>query len=154
QPLASFGKADWFFTNGSRYYRRGQRLLADLIPLASKRAGGVTWEYYFNFDGGAPPWVSAMAQATALQALADGYKATADASYLKVAHRALAVFRVAPPIGVTVATRRGLRFVQYSFAATSGAEIINAFLQTLIGLGDYANVSGNRSAAHLFAKGN
>jgi hypothetical protein len=43
--------------------------------------------------------------------------------------------------------------VQYSFAGSAGEEIINAFLQTLIGLGDYADVSGNRLAAHLFAKG-
>jgi D-glucuronyl C5-epimerase C-terminus len=154
QPLASFGKADWFFTHGRRYYARGQQLLAELIPLATRRAGGLTWEYYFNFDGGAPPWVSAMAQATALQALADGYKATADGHYVTVAQHALAVFRAAPPVGVAVATPRGVRFVQYSFAATRNEEIINAFLQTLIGLGDYAGVSGNGLAARLFAQGN
>ena len=40
--------------------------------IAVGRASGfVTWEYYFDF-GGSPPWISGMAQGTALQALARG----------------------------------------------------------------------------------
>jgi hypothetical protein len=154
QPLASFGKADWFFTNGPTYYQRGRNLLAELIPLAARRAGGLTWEYYFSFDGGVPPWASAMAQGTALQALADAYTATRDSSYLEIAKNALPVFRSAPPIGVGVATPRGLRFVQYTFAPARSEEIINAFLQTLIGLSDFARVSGDAVAAGLFGAGN
>ena len=154
QPLASFGKADWFFTNGSQYYARGEHLLAELVPLAARRSGGLTWEYYFDFDGGVPPWTSAMSQGTALQALADGYVATGDSSYLDVARSALPVFESAPPAGVAVRTPRGLRFVQYTFAPARDQEIINAFLQTLIGLGDYAHVSRNAIADHLFAAGN
>jgi hypothetical protein len=154
QPLASFGKADWFFTHGAGYYQRGSNLLAELIALAARRAGGLAWEYYFGFDGGAPPWTSAMSQGTALQALADGYTATKDSSYLEAAKSALPVFRSAPPSGVAVRTPRGLRFVQYTFAPARSEEIINAFLQTLIGLGDYASVSGDPSAAQLFEAGN
>ena len=31
-----------------------QKFLSELIPLAARRAGGLTWEYYFKFDGGDP----------------------------------------------------------------------------------------------------
>ncbi len=47
-----------------------------------------------------------------------------------------------------------MRFVQYSFAPSRSAEIINAFLQTLIGLYDYAQESGDAQASTLFAAGN
>ena len=51
-----------------------RQMVAELIPLAANRAGGLVWEYYFRFDGGVPPWTSAMSQGTALQTLADAYK--------------------------------------------------------------------------------
>ena len=66
----------------ARHLRRGQRLLlgprkrqprqllAELIPLATQRAGGIAWEYMFHFDGGVPPWTSGLSQGTALQVLA------------------------------------------------------------------------------------
>ena len=40
------------------------------------------------------------------------------------------------------------------FELTDDKEFINAFLQTLIGLYDYASVSGDRLAAKLFRSGN
>ena len=46
----------------------------------------------------------------------------------------------------------GTRFLQYTFAPK--LSIINAFLQTLIGLYDYGQVSGNATAKRLFARGN
>ena len=42
----------------------------DLVALWVKRVGFLTWEYYFDFNGGSPPWISGMAQGTAMQALA------------------------------------------------------------------------------------
>jgi hypothetical protein len=151
QELGSFGKADGFYTGGRSLYRRLRHALAELIPLAAHRGGGLTWEYYFNFDGGVPPWTSAMSQATAVEALTRGYQAFHDRSYLDVARRALPIFSVGPPVGVTVHTARGNRYLLYSFAP--GADVINGFLQTLIGLYDYAHVSHDRHAARLFAAG-
>ncbi|MGH2872475.1 MAG: D-glucuronyl C5-epimerase family protein, partial [Solirubrobacteraceae bacterium] len=127
-------------------------LLAEMIPLAAQRAGGLVWEYYFSFDGGSPPWTSAMSQATALEALTRAYEATGNSSYLSVATQALPIFSRPPPAGVAVRTRLGVRFIQYTFAP--GTPILNAFLQTLIGLYDFAHVSGNQTAASLFAAGN
>jgi hypothetical protein len=154
QELGSFGKASWLFNHGSKHYAQGGQLMGELISIASHRAGGLTWEYYFNFDGGAPPWTSAMSQGTALQALANGYRATGNSSYLAIAQRALPLFRTRPPAGVAAKTRRGIRFVQYSFDPPRRDEVINAFLQALIGLNDYANISGNAVAEHLFQAGN
>jgi hypothetical protein len=123
-----------------------------MIPLAVNRAGGLTWEYYFQFDGGKPPWISAMTQGTAIEALTRAYLASNDTSYLQLAHDALPVFTAPPPIGVRVPTPLGARYVQYSF--TPGTSIINAFLQSLIGLYDYAQTSGDPLAQQLFAAGN
>jgi D-glucuronyl C5-epimerase C-terminus len=153
QELGSFGKADGLCLAGKADAARCRSILAELIPLAVRRAGGLTWEYYFKFDGGTPPWTSAMSQGTALQALADAYKELKDPSYLSIAHAALAVFTAAPPTGVGVSTPTGARYVQYSFASGRGVEVINALLQTLIGLDDYAQASGDPVAARLFARG-
>ena len=168
QVLGTFGKADGLFTAGRAHYGALQQLLGEMIPLAAERGGGLAWEYYFDFDGGAPPWVSAMAQGTALEALTRGYLAaggtvdptggaapsptpTAASGYLAIAHRALGILETPPPAGVAIPTGLGRRFLQYSFAP--GASIINAFLQTLIGLHDYARTSGDPEAAALFGAG-
>ncbi|MGH2867736.1 MAG: D-glucuronyl C5-epimerase family protein [Solirubrobacteraceae bacterium] len=152
QVLGSFGKANGLYESGVAGYGAMQQLLGELIPLAARRGGGVAWEYYFHFDGGSPPWTSAMSQATGLQALSNAYLATRDPSYLQVAASALPLFSAPPPTGVKIPTSLGTRYLQYTFAPT--VSIINAFLQTLIGLDTYARVSGNQTAARLFAAGN
>jgi D-glucuronyl C5-epimerase C-terminus len=169
QVLGTFGKADGLYTAGPLQYGALRSLVAEMIPLAARRGRGHVWEYYFHFDGGSPPWASAMAQGTALEALTRAQEASTQGSgspsgggspaptpapatpYLKIAHQALAIFNVAPPLGVRVPTALGARYLQYSFAP--GVDIINAFLQSLIGLYDYAHLSGDREAAALFAAG-
>jgi hypothetical protein len=128
-----------------------RRLLAELIPLAARRGGGLTWEYYFHFGGGDPPWTSAMSQGTALEALSRAFKAFHDPGYLEVARLALPIFHVAAPTGVRVGTRLGARYLLYSFAP--GAPVINGFLQTLIGLYDYSRAARNVEARRLFEAG-
>jgi hypothetical protein len=151
QVLASFARANALYAAGAASYPALQSLLAELIPLAAKRAGGLAWEYYFDFDGGRPPWISAMAQATALEALANAYQATSNPTYLQVAAQALPPLTTPPPAGVSLTTSRGLRFLQYSFAPHT--DIINAFLQSLIGLDRYASISGSTQAQTLFTRG-
>jgi hypothetical protein len=151
QVLGTFGKADGLYTAGPTDYPAMEQLLSEMIPLAAQRGGGLTWEYYFHFDGGAPPWTSAMSQATGLEALSRAYLATGDATYLTTGTQALPIFSVGPPVGVNVKAPAGTRFLQYTFAPTT--DIINAFLQTLIGLYDFAQVSHSATAAALFAAG-
>jgi D-glucuronyl C5-epimerase C-terminus len=153
QELGSFGKADGMYTGGPQLYAQMRRLLAELIPLAAYRGGGLTWEYYFKFDGGIPPWTSAMSQGTAILALSRAYLAFHDRKYLSIARRAMPIFGERPPTGVSVTTPRGLRFLLYSFATQPSQAVLNGFLQTLIGLYDYAQVSGDARAARLFAAG-
>jgi len=152
QVLASFGKANGLYTAGAADYPQMEQLLSELIPLAAQRGGGLAWEYYFSFDGGPPPWTSAMSQATGLEALTRAYQATKNPYYLQVAAQAMPIFSEPPPTGVNVPTSLGTRFLQYTFAPH--LSIINAFLQTLIGLYDYAQVSGNATAEALFKAGN
>ena len=152
QVLGTFGEADGYYAAGKNSYPQLESLMNEIVPLGVRRAGALTWEYYFDWDGGHPPWVSAMAQATAIEALTNAYKATGDPSYLTLAGQALPLLSAAPPAGVGVRTVRGWRFLQYSFAPK--LDIINAFLQTLIGLDSYAQVSGNQTAQRLFSGGN
>ena len=88
-------------------YPQMESLLAQMIPLAINRGGGLVWEYYFQFGGGKPPWTSAMSQGTAIEALTRAYLASNDARYLQLAHQALPLFTAPPPIGVRVATTLG-----------------------------------------------
>ncbi len=153
QELGSFGKADGFYTGGPKLYPRMKHLLSELIPLAARRGGALVWEYYFGFDGGAPPWTSAMSQGTALEALTRAYKAFHDRYYLNIASKALPIFGVRPPTGVSVRTPRGLRYLLYSFAPSPNVAVLNGFLQSLIGLDEYAETSHNARAERLFAAG-
>ncbi|MDE3131862.1 MAG: hypothetical protein KGL16_11985, partial [Acidobacteriota bacterium] len=71
--------------------------------------------------------------------------------YLQVAGEALSPLSSPPPAGVSVPTTAGVRFLQYSFAPKT--DIINAFLETLIGLYDYKQVSSDPIAAALYTAG-
>ena len=76
QVLATFGKADGLYTGGPSDYAQMESVLSQIIPLAVNRAGGLVWEYYFRFDGGVPPWTSAMSQGTGIEALTRAYQAS------------------------------------------------------------------------------
>jgi hypothetical protein len=159
--LGNFGKIDGLYGAGKADWQQAQSMLAEMLPLGVQRGGGLTWEYYFKFDGGIPPWTSAMSQGTALVALTRAYQALQkpnsgldDVDYMGYARRALAIFKRRPPVGVALSTPRGKRYVQYSFAASPNVDVINGFLQSVIGLGTYATVSGNPTAQALFDAGN
>ena len=66
------------------------------------RGGGIAWEYDFSFDGGAPPWVSAITEGTAVEALPQPRRCCRPA-YLADAHNALGIFTAPPPVGVALA---------------------------------------------------
>jgi hypothetical protein len=160
QVLGTFGEADGLYTAGPSEYQALQELLNEMLPLAVTRGGALTWEYYFGFDGGKPPWTSAMSQGTAIEALTRGQESLGadpppgSTNYFQYAAEALPLFTAAPPTGVGVKTTLGRRYVQYSFASARNDEVINAFLQSLIGLYDFAQASGNATAQTLFEQGN
>ena len=157
QPLANFGKANGIYTacrrNEPRCDPAALKLLLDeLVAIRSSRGGFTTWEYWFAFGGGAPPWVSGMAQATAMQALTRGSILLKDPSYLNVAKGAVGIFEKSTPTGVRVRGEDGgNHYAIYSFAP--GLRVLNAFLQTLTGIYDYAKTAKDAEAMSLFRLG-
>jgi hypothetical protein len=149
QPLGTFGKANGLWQAG--HGERLRALLDEMLTLAARRAGGIAWEYYFDFGGGRPPWTSAMSQATGVQALARAGQLLAEPAYRDAARRALPVFQLPPPSGVRVAGPVGTRYLIYSYAPT--LHVLNAAVQTLVGLLDYARLTGEPTAVDLFAAG-
>ena len=125
-------------------------LLDEMEKLAVHRGRRfIAWEYLFDFGGGAPPWMSGMAQATGIQALARAAELLGQPRYLKTARRALGAFQTLPPTGVrAVGPAGGIHYLQYSFAPRLW--IFNAFLQSLIGLYDYSEATGDARARELF----
>ena len=119
QPLANFGKANapWSAckADGTDLLKL-RNLLDAMLEFAAQRGTFTTWEYYFDFEGGVPPWTSGMSQATALQALSRAYKLTGDARYRDAAARAIPAFETAPPVGVAVPATGGTHFLMYSYA--------------------------------------
>lgn len=151
QWLGTFGKANAMWTAGSRYNVKLRGLLEEVTPLAATRNGGPAWEYWFHFDGGSPPWVSGMAQATAAQAFARASQRLKEPAFAKVSHDALKIFHAAPPLGVRVRTALGAHYLIYSF--DSGMRVLNAFIQSLIGLHDVAQITDDAAAQDLYEKG-
>jgi hypothetical protein len=149
QVLGTFGKANGLWSAGSD--RRLRALLDEMVALASQRGGALAWEYYFDFGGGAPPWVSGMAQATGVQALARAGQRLGDAVYIEAARGALKLLSLAPPVGVRVTTPIGARYLLYSFAPSQ--IVVNASVQTLVALYDYAAIAHSSDAERLYRAG-
>jgi hypothetical protein len=150
QVLGNFGKLNGLW--GSKHNAQLSAMLDELLPLAADRAGGVAWEYYFNFGGGRPPWVSGLAEGTAVQALARAaQRLKRQADVLPVAKRALGVFRRRTPTGVRVPLAHGDHYAIYSFAP--GLRVLNGFIQSLVGLYDYARITKDPEGTERFEAG-
>lgn len=149
QWLATFGEGNAYYANYEDAQLR--QLLSEVIPLAAQRAGGIAWEYMFEFDNGAPPWTSGLSQGTALQVLARAYGRFKEAADLAAAHAALHLFEVAPPQGVRVPTPAGALYAEYTFAPAD--RILNGFIQALVGLYDYTAITKDPLGEQLFEAG-
>jgi hypothetical protein len=152
QWLGTFGKLNGYWSGGRRYDARAGALLDELLPLATERAGGLAWEYLFPFDGQAPPWVSSLAQGTGLQAMArTATRLGRQAELFPVALRGLGIFQTAPPEGVRVPSGAGAHYLQYS--GLPRFYVLNGFVQSLVGLYDFAALTGDPTARALFDAG-
>jgi hypothetical protein len=149
QVLGTFGKANGLWSAGADGKLRA--LLDEMVSLASQRGDALAWEYLFDFGGGAPPWASGMAQATGIQALSRAGQRLGEPVYIEAARSALRLFSLGPPVGVRVATPVGARYLLYSFAP--GLIVINASVQTLVALHDYAEITSSPAAERLFRAG-
>jgi D-glucuronyl C5-epimerase-like protein len=148
-PLANFGQV-----NGYWYQKRNgdlRSLVDDLLALRVDRGGFVTWEYYFGFGGGKPPWISGMAQGTAMQALARASTRLSDPSLLEVAKRARGAFERRTPIGVRARQGSKVWYPLYSFAPR--LNVLNGMLQAVNGIRTYDDLAQDPVARQLFEAG-
>src|SRR5688572_1292769 len=153
QPLGNFGKANGLWTECQEQPEdckpnRLRALLTSMLRVRSWRAGFRAWEYWFPFGGGFPPWTSGMATATGMQALSRAAVFLGEPRFMEAARAALPVFLKGPPIAVRISSGRGSHYLLYSFAP--GLRVLNAFLQAITGLHDFAELSKDRRARKLF----
>ena len=154
QWLGTFGKLNALIKSRSQAkVDEASAMVDQILPLASWRAGGWAWEYEFPFDGGAPPWTSSLSQGTGLQALArSAQRLGRQADILPIIERGITIFETRTPRGVRVPTADGgAHYAQYSFARR--LRILNGFVQSLVGLFDYATITGDQTALTLFRAG-
>jgi hypothetical protein len=140
-PLAEFAALNAAVSSGDEeaVSTLVQALLLRAVPV---RGGALTWEYEFPFSGGRPPWTSGMAQAVAAQSLARAGDLLSDASLLDASDAAYA----AVPRRLVRELPAGPWIRLYSFAR---APVLNAQLQTIVSLDDYAAITGDAPAAAL-----
>jgi hypothetical protein len=148
-PLGNFGQANAFW-----YAHRDsdlRSLLEDLKKIAVDRGGFLTWEYYFAYGGGAPPWISGMAQGTAMQAYARASQRLSDPDLLQVAKRARGAFERTTPLGVRARQGSYDWYALYSFGPR--LNVLNGMLQAVNGVRTYAELSGDQAAQRIFEAG-
>lgn len=118
------------------------RTLADaLVARGIPHGSRLIWEYAFPYGYGRPPWASGMAQALAAQALARSSVVLGDPSLLADAARA---YRSVPPLTFPLAAGPWIRL--YGF---DGEVVLNAQLQTILSLSEYARDANDAAAASL-----
>jgi D-glucuronyl C5-epimerase C-terminus len=100
------------------------------------------WEYYFAYGGGSPPWTSGMAQAVMAQALTRAASLTEDQTLLAAAR---AAYRAIPG-RLVQQLREGPWIRLYSF---DREVVLNAQLQAIVSLQDYAKATGDGGAGAL-----
>jgi hypothetical protein len=124
----------------------GAQALADALVQRAIPDGSIyRWEYYFPFADGTPPWTSGMAQAVAAQAFARLADRVSDPALVGVAD---AAFRAIP--GRLVQQLDAGPWIKlYSFQTTV---VLNAQLQAVVSLRDYAEISGTPRALVLAAR--
>ena len=145
-PLANFGRLNGYWQGRRNSDLRS--MASDLVSLGVERNGYLAWEYYFEFGGGRPPWVSGMAQGTAMQALARAGDRLADPALTQVGRRGLGAFEQRTPQGVRVPQSNGDWYALYSFAPK--LYVLNGHLQAVNGLRTHAELTGRRGGAGAF----
>lgn len=150
QWLASFGEGNGYYNSGHENANLRQ-LVGEMLALSSDRAGGIAWDYLFQFDGGVPPWTSGLSQGTALQVLSRAWSRFNEPADLEAAQQALGIFKTAPPQGVRVPTKAGALYAEYTYAPSD--RILNGFIQADVGLYDYTSITKDPLGQKLFEAG-
>ena len=138
-PLANFAALNNDAASGDVDSTR--TLAAALVARAIPRGTRLIWEYQFRFGVGRPPWASGLAQAVAAQALARSSALLGDSNLGAAAVRA---FASVPPFLVSLPSGPWIRL--YGF---NGEIVLNAQLQAILSLLEYAKTSSDAAATAL-----
>ena len=139
-PLANAGALN--AAVASKDPDRTERLALALLDRGVPSSGALRFEYYFPFGGGRPPWTSGMAQAVMAQAFARAAALTGDTDLLG---EAVTIFH-AVQLGLVRQLAQGPWIRLYSFGSDV---VLNAQLQTILSLEDYAVATNDVPAATL-----
>lgn len=121
-----------------------EQLALALAARGVPGSGALRFEYYFPFGGGRPPWTSGMAQAVMAQAFARASTLTGDTDLLAAA---VPIFH-AVQLGLVRQLAQGPWIRLYSF---DRVVVLNAQLQAILSLEDYAAETADTSATTLAA---
>lgn len=139
-PLADFAALNSTLTAG--HDEEAHLLARALVARGVRSLSGLVWEYYFPFGSGAAPWTSGMSQAVAAQALARAGEQLGDSELTAAARQA---FR-ALSSGLLLDLPDGPWVRLYDFSRLT---VLNAQLQGLLSLHDYAELTQDEDAAEL-----
>ena len=151
-PLANFGRLNGLWLGGRRYLAPMAQMLDELLALRVERAGAAAWEYYFHYGPSRAPWVSGMAQGTALQAFTRASQRLGrSGDVAPIVQAGLGLFETAAPTGVRVPSGAGAHYLLYS--EDPGLRVLNGFVQALAGLQTVAAMTGDPRAQSLYGEG-
>lgn len=151
-PLSNFAKLNAVWTVKSAPARRSLGAYAhELMAWGVNRGGSLSWEYYFAFSGSKAPFISAISQGTAIQALSRSGFALKDGTITAAAQRGSLAFGIAAPLGLKVERDEGFSYLGYS--GSPKLIILNQFLQGLDGLHDYSIITDDQNAWSLYREG-
>jgi len=142
-PLANFSQLNNLAA--SQDSTDAQALAAALVARAVPHGRGLVWEYAFPYGSGRPPWTSGMAQAVAAQALARAGSLLGEPSLLTAAGRAFEAIRG----NLVLPLSAGPWIRLYGF---DHEVVLNAQLQTIVSLGEYARAADDPNASALAAQ--
>jgi D-glucuronyl C5-epimerase-like protein len=131
-PLAEAGTLNALIASGNT--EAAEALVEALAARAVPKPGNaLVWEYWFPFGGLRAPWTSGMAQAVLAQAFA-------RAGELDLAHQAYAA--IPGKLDLTLPAGPWIRLY-----GGSSLVVLNAQLQSVISIDDYAQLAGDENAA-------
>lgn len=138
-PLAAFSALN--NAAAARDTETTQTMADALVARAIPRGNRDLWEYSFPYGIGRPPWASGMSEAVAAQALARAASLLGDPTIAAAAKRA---FNAVAPLTMRTSAGPWIRLYGFNFET-----VLNAQLQTIVSLLDYASLTNDPAATAL-----
>lgn len=149
QATTSEGYATFFLNTADWYVQN--------IEVKEKGVRYGVWSYPFEWPiyELEPGWVSGMAQGLAMQVLVRAWMLTRDSTYLETAYLAMAALEVPVEQGGALIRDGADRYWYEEYASPDAtlSRVLNGHAHALISLNEFAEVTGDSTAARLFSQG-